>query len=418
MKKWKPTAAALSIALAVGACGSSKTATTATTTTAAGGTSTTAGVATSATIAVGGPFSGSELGTGDQIKAGAKLAADEINAAGGVTAGPLKGAMIKLDTGFDDADDPAKAAANVRRVADDTKYLAFVGSGLSDASIAAAPDASKAGLPYLSAYASSPKILDAAVGIKSVFVIPPTFPAYAISVTDELLKAGHTKPAILHLTGTYGDGIAGSVVEQLATKSITPVANESFTFTDKLFNTQLGRIKEKKPDSLVLVGLPDSDALILTQADQLGLKVPAFDPGGITNSDTFLKDAGVLADGVVGNTPSDAQRNTPAAVALRAAYAKATGETVMPDPAVFAYEGVKAVAAALADGAGDRAALVTKLHTVSIADTGVGPLSFAPDGSRIGGRLYIFDVKGGKPVFTTGYEQTGPKAVKEIPLDR
>jgi len=408
------TAVGLALVLALSACSSTKDEPSAQ----SGSTTTKSAAATSVTIAVGGPFSGAEKPTGDQILAGAKLAADEVNADGGVKAGPLKGAKITLDNGFDDADEPAKAAANIRRVADDAKYLAFVGSGLSDASIAAAPDASRAGLPYLSAYASSPKILDAATQAKSVFVVPPTFPAYAISVTDELLKAGHTKPALLHLTGTYGDGVADSVVQHLAEKSITPVANESFTFGDTDLRTQLGKIKSKSPDSLVMIGLATSDALILKQADQLGLKVPAFDPGGITNSESFLKDAGPLANGVVGNTPSDGQRSTAPAAALRAAYTKATGESVVPDPAVFAYEGVKAVAAALADGAGNRKELVTKLHSVSIADTGVGPLSFASDGSRIGGRLYIFKIADGKPAFTTGYEQTGPKSVKEISLDR
>lgn len=412
MNRFRPTAAALSLALVLAACGSSSK------TSAPTAPSSTTATPKSVTIAVGGPFSGAEKPTGDQIKAGASLAADEVNATGGINAGPLKGAKVVLDTGFDDADEPAKAAANIRRVADDAKYLAFVGSGLSDASIAAAPDASRANLAYLSAYASSPKILDAATSAKSVFVVPPTFPAYAFSVVDELLKTGKTKPAILHLSGTYGDGIADSVVERLQEKSITPVANESFTFADTDLRTQLGKIKAKNPDALVMVGLPNSDALIVNQGDQLGLKVPTFDPGGITNSDSFLKDTAALANGVVGNTPSDAQRNTPAATALRAAYTKATSESVVPDPAVFAYEGVKAVAAALADGAATRQELVTKLHSVSIADTGVGPLSFADDGSRIGGRLYIFTVKDGKPVFTTGYEQTGPKSVKEIPLDR
>jgi len=401
----------MSLVLVVGACSKDTSKTTLTSSPASK-------VARSVTIAVGGPLSGADKPTGEQIKAGATLAADEVNAAGGIGAGPLKGAMVVIDAGFDDADDPAKAATNIRRVIDDSRYLAFVGSGLSDASIAAAPDASRANLPYLSAYASSPKILDAAAAAKSVFVVPPTFPAYGISVTNELLKAGHTKPAIIHMSGTYGGGVSDAVVEQLSSKTLSPVANESFAYGDKDFRTQLAKIKAQGPDSLVMVGLPDSDALILKQADQLGLKVPAFDPGGITNSDTFLNDAAALANGVVGNTPSDAQRNTPAAKSLRAAYTKASGESVVPDPAVFAYEGVKAVAAALADGAGNRQELVTKLHSISIADTGVGPLSFGPDGSRIGGRLYIFTVKNGKPEFTTGYEQTGPKSVKEIPLDR
>ncbi|MDQ6797857.1 MAG: ABC transporter substrate-binding protein [Actinomycetota bacterium] len=381
-------------------------------------TPTTAGGPKKVVIAVGGPFSGDDKAVGDQIRAGAKLAADQINAKGGITGGPLKGAQVEIDDGFDDADVPQKAVDNIRKVVDNDKYIAFVGSGLSDASVAAAPVASQAGLSYLAAYASSPKILEAATAQKSVFVVPPTFPAYAFSMVDQLTKKGLKKPAIIHLTGTYGDGIADLVVEGLKGSGIATVANESFKFGDAEFTTQLGKIKDAGPDSLVMVGLPDSDALIVKQAEQLGLGVPVFDPGGITNSDTFIKDAGNLANGVVGNTPSDAQRNTPAAIALRDAYSAATKESVVPDPAVFADEGVQAVAVGLADGAGTRLELSDHLHRISIDDTGVGPLKFAADGSRIGGRLYIFQVRDDKPVFTVGYEQTGPKDIKEISLER
>jgi len=373
--------------------------------------------AKSVTIALGGPFSGSEKPTGDQLRAGAELARKEINDAGGVTAGPMKGASISFKE-FDDADDPQKAATNIRTVADDKSLIAFVGSGLSDASIAAAPVASTANLAYLAAYASSEKILAAATGSKSVFVVPPTFPAYSFSVVDELAKTSSKKPAIIHLSGTYGDGIASLAVERLTAKGLTPVANESFTFTDKDFRTQLAKIKDSNPDSLIMVGLPDSDALILKQADEVGLKVPAFDPGGITNSQTFLDGAGALAEGVVGNSPSDSERNTAAAKKLRDTYKAATNESVVPDPAAFAYEGVKAVAAALADGATGRDDLADHLHKIKIDDTGVGPLSFSADGSRVGGRLYIFKITSGKPVFANGYEQTGPKEIKEVKLDR
>ena len=407
MTRWRLAAPALamSLALAAGACGSDKKDTS---TPAGGG-------AKTVTIALGGPFSGSEKATGDNIRDGAKVAAAEINDAGGIAAGPMKGARIELRE-FDDADTPANGASNMRTIIDDKALAAFVGSGISDVSIAMAPVASREAFPFLSAYASSEKILDAAKDAKSVFVVPPTFPAYAFSVTDELLKAGDTKPAILNATGTYGDGIANLVVDRLKEKSVTPVAKESFTFADTDFRVQLAKIKDAGPDSLVVVGLANIDALILTQADELGLHVPVFDPGGITNNDTFLKAAGPLAEGVVGNTPTLETRDTPAAKSLHDRYVAATGQSVIPDPAVFAYEGVRAVAAAFADGASGRADLVQHLHQVSIADTGVGPLKFAEDGSRIGGRLYVFKVTAGKPVFFQGYEQTGPKAVQEIPI--
>jgi len=371
--------------------------------------------AQSVTIALGGPFSGADKPTGDQIRAGAKLAADEINNSGGISGGPLKGAKITFRE-FDDGDEPARAAANMRSMVDDTKILAFVGSGLSDASVAMAPVASQAGFSMLSAYGSSEKVLTAATGKKTVFVVPPTFPAYAFSVADQLVKSGRTRPALLHATGTYGDGIASLFGDRLKSKNISVVGNETFAFTDTDFRTQLAKLKSANPDSLVVVGLAGIDALVLKQADELGLKVPVFDPGGITNSDTFLKAAGALANGVVGNTPIYPARSTPATKSLKDAYTKATGDSVIPDPAVFTYEGVRAVAAALVDGAKGRDDLADHLHEITIADTGVGTLKFAPDGSRLGGRLYLYRINNGTPEYFTSYEQTAPMDVKEVAL--
>jgi branched-chain amino acid transport system substrate-binding protein len=249
-----------------------------------------------------------------------------------------------------------------------------------------------------------------------VFVVPPTFPAYAFSVADQLLKEGRTRPAILHGTGTYGDGVASLFVSRLKAKNVDAVGNETFAFTDTDFRTQLARLKSANPDSLVVVGLASVDALILQQADELGLKVPVYDPGGVTNSDTFLKAAGALANGLTGNTPIYPARSTPATQSLNQAYTKATGESVVPDPAVFAYEGVRAVAAALADGARGRDDLADHLHTITIADTGVATLKFAADGSRIGGRLYLYKIANGTPQYFTSYEQTAPMDVNEAPL--
>ncbi len=396
----------LAIALVAGACGDEDE---------AGSPATSSAAPRTLTIALGGPFSGSSKPTGDKIRNGAKVAADEINGAGGIERGPLKGAKIAFKE-FDDAGVPANGANNIRTIIDDQDVVAFVGSGISDVSVAMAPTASREGFPFLSAYASSPKILEAATAEKTVFVVPPTFPAYSFSVTDELLAAGHKRPGIINLTGTYGDGVADLVVERLKEKGVTPVAKESFTSNDTDFRPQLARIKAANPDSLVMVGLANLDALIVTQADQLGLKVPIFDPGGITNNDTFLKAAGPLANGVVGNTPTLASRDTPASRSLRERYSALTGESVVPDPAVFSYEGVRAVAAAFAAGATGRADLPRFLRTISIADTGVGPLKFGEDGSRIGGRLYVFRITDGKPEFFRGYEQTGPRAVKVIPV--
>ncbi len=369
-------------------------------------------------IAVGGPFSGPQQPVGDQMKVGARLAAEQVNAAGGISDGPLRGSRVVIDDSFDDADVPERAVDNIRKVVDDERYVAFVGSGSSDASVAAALVASMAGLSYLAAHASSPKILDAATVQECVFVLPPTAAVSAYAVADELVATGHDKPAVLHMTGADGDSVVASVAERLKEKGLELASTESFTAGETDFTTQLGRIKAQAPDSLVMVGPADSEALILDQADGLNLEVPAFDAGGATAAESFLTAAGPLANGVVGSTPADTERNTPAAVALRDAYTAATGASVVPAPAVFAYEGVQAVAAGFADGAGTRLDLSDHLHAIEFADTGAGPLRFGPDGSRLGARIYLFQIVAGSPVFTTAYEQTGSTTVEKVRLER
>ncbi len=382
-----------------------------------GGPATTARPAT-VLIAVGGPFSGEAKAIGDQIRAGAKLAADQVNATGGIAAGPLKGLRLELDESFDDGNDPGRAVEGMLRAVDDARYMAFVGSASSDASAKAARVASEAGLSYMVAFATSPEILQAARAQKSVFMVPPSAAASALAVTAELVASRHRRPAVLHVAGAGGEGVAKVVAQRLTEGGVQPVAVESFGPADSDFSVPLARVNAAAPDALVLIGESRSPASILRQAGQTGLRAAVFDAAGVASREAFLRQAGNLANGVVSVGPLDPQRDTPAARALQQAYTAATREPALPEPAAFAYEGVHAVAAGFADGAGGRLELSDHLRRVSLADTGVGPLQFAPDGSRVGGRLVTVTIADGRPVVRSVYEQTGPDSVREVAVER
>jgi len=369
-------------------------------------------------VAVGGPFSGANRPVGDQIRAGARLAAAQVNATGGISGGPRKGAKLVIDDGFDDADLPERALANVKRVIDDPKYVAFVGSANSDGAVASAPNASQAGLSYLSAVAASPRVLEAAKVQKSVFLLPPSSAAQGMSVADEVARTGFHRPAVLHIATTHAEALADNLTQRLKDKGVTVVAREPFPPGAADFVAPLGRIKAVAADALVVVGPPDTEAVILKQVDQFAVRVVVYDAGGGGGGDAFLKAAGPLANGLVGLAFVDPARTTAAWRSLQAAWTAETREAVIPDPAAFAYEGVQAVAAAFADGAAGRLEVSDHLHRISLADTGVGPLRFSPDGSRLGGRIYVFQVVAGKPIYRTAYEQAGPTAVKEVGLER
>jgi branched-chain amino acid transport system substrate-binding protein len=231
----------------------------------------------------------------------------------------------------------------------------------------------------------------------------------------ETIAADHvTSVGIVHLTGTYGELITQYLVQRLAALHITVVANEAFHFGDTDLRPQLAKVKAGNPQALAMVGFTDSDTLILKQAKQLGIAVPVYDPGGIVYSQAFLDAAGSLANGVTGNTPSDPHRATAATTELVAAWQAKYHTSVVPDPGAFAWEAIHAIAAAVAAGGATRASLARELHSVSMADTGIGPLHFDSGGARVGGRLWIFRIDNGAFNFIAGYEQESQFNVVKI----
>lgn len=369
-------------------------------------------------IAVGGPFSGEAKPLGDQIRAGAKLAADQINAGGGVAAGPLKGVRLELDESFDHGNTAGRAVEGLLRAVDDARYLAFVGAAPPDADGDIGRIASEAGLSYLTAVAAPPGLLAAARAQKSVFAVAPTAVAFAVAAAEELYRTGHRRPSVLHLAGGDGERLAEAVAKPLQEKGAPVVATEAFGPADADFVALLERVRGADPDSMVLIGDARIEATIVRQADQVGLGAAAFDASRVANTESFVRQAGDLANGVVGVAGIDVQRDTPPAKGLVDAYRAATGGPTLPEAAAFAYESVQAVAAAFADGATGRLDLSDHLHRISLPDTGVGPLQFSPDGSRLGGRLTAFTIASGIPVVRAGYEQAGPISVREIALER
>ena len=369
-------------------------------------------------IAVGGPFSGEGKVVGDHIRAGARLAAQQVNAGGGIVDGPRKGLRLELDESFDDGNDPGRAAESLLRAVDDARYIAFVGSGRSDAAVAAARPASEAGLSFLNPVATSAEILRAARAQKSVFVLPPTTTASALAVTEQLLKSGHRRPAVIHVSGGEGEGVAGAVKRLLEERAVPPVAVERYTPADTDYTVPLERVRAANADSLLMIGDARSEAAIVRQIAGVGIGAAPFDAAGVAGQVAFLTQAGDLANGVVGVSATEVARSAPAAKALREAYTAATGDPTLPLAAAFAYEAVHAVAAAFARGATGRLDLSDHLHELTLPDTGVAPLQFSPDGSRIGGRVTVFTIAGGTPVARAGFEQSGPTAVREVALER
>jgi branched-chain amino acid transport system substrate-binding protein len=91
-------------------------------------------------------------------KKGQEIAIEEINAAGGIQAGPLKGYKLKLDF-FDDRGDP-RESANVAKRISSSDYLVALGPTMSSCALAATPIYNRNGVPNIITYANANTITE------------------------------------------------------------------------------------------------------------------------------------------------------------------------------------------------------------------------------------------------------------------
>lgn len=365
-------------------------------------------------IAIVGPMTGDAAPDGQHILDGARLARDEINGAGGIASGRYQGAKIVLDV-LDDGESVDRSVNIAHQVIDNQQDWAFVGTGFSDAAIATAPVLDRASVPYLATYASSAKIL--VPGFSNVFVVPPTFPAYAYSAADRAYALGYRKAAVLQANAAFGLQMAQLFSDHFRSLGGSVVDTETYALGDKNIQGTVAHALATGPDVVAMAGLTGDDVVQLHQIRSAGSSVPVIDTEAVTFSQSFLDTAGGDAEGLIGQTPTDPHRTTQAAQHLRSIYSAAFHTTVIPDPTAFTYEGVIAVAKALAAGPADRSALGAALHQISIPDTGVGPLTFDTSGARLLGTLWYYHVHAAAFAFDTGYRQTSPQAVTEVKLE-
>lgn len=204
------------------------------------------------------------FGTGNL--AGATIAFEEANAAGGVNGRKLEWVSS------DDESSPPKAIAAYKRLVEQEKVFAVFGPAASAVGQALVPTFKSAGTPTFISVFSTPAVTEPP--IRNVFRTGPMNDrqqgiAIANYVVDQL-KA--KKIALIRQSDEYGKRGGESVSGRLKERGLTLVGDEVFNIADTDFTAQLTRINQAGPDVLVVYGYPNPSAIITRQAKQLGLK--------------------------------------------------------------------------------------------------------------------------------------------------
>ncbi|HYQ68267.1 ABC transporter substrate-binding protein [Actinophytocola sp.] len=273
----------------------------------------------------GGPFkiavvnaqSGQLSSLGQWEWKGAKLAADQWNAKGGIN-----GRKIELEL-FDDQGDPTVGTNVARKIASEG-FVAMIGTAESAVTVAMIPILQQSKIPNITS-GQSPAI--AATKSPFAFYNGPTSNTYDETLAKYLVDdKGLKKIALISNNGSYGKGERDAFTKALASRGVTPVDDQVVTTDQKDFSAALTSIRQKEPDVL-FVGSEEVEAgLIVKQAKELGINatIAGAAPMG---TPVYLQTAGEAnAEGTVVSSPYLSNDTDDASKAFAKAYQKAHGE--------------------------------------------------------------------------------------------
>jgi branched-chain amino acid transport system substrate-binding protein len=339
-------------------------------------------------IGLAAPLTGSQAHIGQDIKDGAQLGVDDLNAQNPEIGG--RKVKFELDAEDDEAD-PTKAA-NVAQKLVDAKVVAVIGHFNSGASIPASKVYSDAGIPQISPSSTNPKYTQQ--GFKTTFRVVanddqqgPVNARYAL----EELKA--KKIAVIDDSTPYGQGLAEAFTKTAKDGGADIVATEHTTDKDTDFKAILTKIKSKKPDLIFFGGIDPQAGPMRRQMQELGLKATFMGGDGI-QTPNYIKLAGEAAEGTYASIPGLPKDQMPGGKQFLEKFKAKTGKEVelyapMGYDAVFVfYEAMKRA------GSTDPAKVLPEVAKTNYTGV-IGPIAFDDKGDLKNGPLTIYLVKGG-----------------------
>ncbi|HEY0321376.1 MAG TPA: ABC transporter substrate-binding protein [Pyrinomonadaceae bacterium] len=204
---------------------------------------------------------------------GIKMAANEINSAGGIN-----GKQVELIV-QDDRSDAAEAATIVTKFVTQDKVHAILGEVASSRSIAAAPIAQNAKIPMLTPSSTNPEVTKKGDYIfRSCFIDPVQGAAIAQFAAKSL---GKKRAAIMvDRKNDYSTGLEKVITEVFTKLGGQMAVVQSYQEGDQDFNAQLTSIKGSNPDVIFVPGYYGDVGLIAKQARDKGITAPLIGGDG------------------------------------------------------------------------------------------------------------------------------------------
>ena len=247
------------------------------------------------------PVTGFLAYSGNLSRLGARMAVEDINAAGGIKA--LGG--VKLEAVLADAQSkPEVGSAEVEKL-NEQGVSAIVGAYASAICLATTQAAAKHGIPHLVDVGVADQIVQR--GLKNTFRFAPGYKTCTDAAVESLqaLNSGADRPAktvmIIHEESLFGTGTANLLAKQLPplgfeVKDVIKHANPT-----RDFNNIVLRVKAANPDIIIPANYYNEYALFVRTMKQQNVTPKAIYSvlGGAASSYKFVKEFADAANGVL-----------------------------------------------------------------------------------------------------------------------
>ncbi|GAB5512166.1 MAG: branched-chain amino acid ABC transporter substrate-binding protein [Hyphomicrobiales bacterium] len=225
-----------------------------------------------------------DIGVSDALTGGAavyglpqanavKMAADEINAAGGIKVG--EDTYMLNVIAYDDKANPTEASNSVRKLIDRDEVKFILGFCCSGATGAVASFIENEDAVMLVGNAAERSITTREISNLTRTRPPADYTGAAAGTF--VAEKGHQKVAVL---GALDVGFYASYVDafekELQAAGGEIITRESFGLKDRDMSPQLTKIRELGPDAILVVGYVEPAAFIYRQAVELGIDVPRY----------------------------------------------------------------------------------------------------------------------------------------------
>ena len=265
-------------------------------------------------VAVVGPLTGGYASFGEQMKAGAELAVEDINAAGGVLGQKLN--LIAAD----DACDPKQAVAVANKLAGDN--VVFVaGHFCSGSSIPASSVYAEEGILQISPASTNPKFTDERPGDNIFRVCGRDDQQGSVAGAYMKKNFGDKRVAIVHDKQAYSKGLADETKKAMNPAGLKEVMYETVTPGEKDYNALVSKLKKANVDVLYYGGYHPEAGLIVRQMRAQGMDTLLVSGDALVTAD-YWKITGPDGEGTLMTFSPDPRKNPAAAELVKRFRAK------------------------------------------------------------------------------------------------